>query len=82
MDPNKNNKNDKYSNDYFKIQVLIIQALYLYLKRKKNATILNLYNNLNLMKHVTCAPQNRDEHLKKKKKFLDIFKLVNRLWYI
>ena len=35
MDPNKNNKNDKYSNDYFKIQVLIIQALYLYLKRKK-----------------------------------------------
>ena len=49
MIPKKMNKNDKYSKDYLKIQVSIIQELYLYLERKKNATILNLYNNLDLM---------------------------------
>ena len=38
----KNNKNDKYSKDYFKIQVSIIQALYLYLERKKKGYNSNL----------------------------------------
>ena len=45
-------------------------------KEKKNATILNLYNNLNLY-----VPWNKGVHL-----FFEIllhmFKLVNRLWYI
>ena len=35
MIPKKMNKNDIYSKDYLKIQVSIIQELYLYLERKK-----------------------------------------------
>ena len=32
-------------------------------KKKKKATILNLYNNLNLMQHVTGIPWNVGVHL-------------------
>ena len=46
--PLQNNKNDKHSKDSLKIQISIILTLYLYLERKTNATILKLYNNLNL----------------------------------
>ena len=51
MGPKKaiKNKKDKYSKDYHKIQISKIQALYLYLKKKKKTTILNLHNNLNII---------------------------------
>ena len=42
-------KTYKYSKDYLKIKISIIQVLYLYLERKKNVTILNFNNHISSM---------------------------------
>ena len=53
----------------FKFRFNNINIILIFGKQKQSATISNLYNNLNLMQHVTCVSWN-EGGLKKKKKIL------------